>query len=95
MELLDEDEHFYPNPHWDELCEAEVAGYDDSERYREGQCGFEALFDCCGQQFCERHYGDHLEVCPKQNCKWCHGTGVYSGPMLLRHHAGPCLMCNP
>lgn len=27
-------------------------------------------------------------------CIWCNGTGVYSGSMLARHYAGPCLMCD-
>lgn len=26
-------------------------------------------------------------------CLWCGGTGVYSGSMLARHYAGPCLVC--
>ena len=28
-------------------------------------------------------------------CRWCNDTGIYSGPMLMRHYAGPCLMCAP
>ena len=26
-------------------------------------------------------------------CESCDGTGFYSGPMLGRHYAGPCLVC--
>lgn len=28
-------------------------------------------------------------------CLWCGGTGFYSGSMLARAYAGPCLVCAP
>lgn len=91
--LPNEDDHFYPEPDWDALCDAEISGYDDHDRYREGRCGLDAEHNCCGQQFCDRHYDEHRETCPKADCVWCNGTGVYSGPMLARWYAGPCQFC--
>lgn len=32
---------------------------------------------------------------PEPPCLWCGGTGDYSGSMLGRHYAGPCLVCEP
>ena len=48
--------------------------------------------DCCGTLWCAEHYPAHIET-HTARCGWCNGTGVYSGPMLNSHYAGPCLMC--
>lgn len=28
-------------------------------------------------------------------CRYCSGTGFYSGPLLNWNYAGPCIMCDP
>ena len=30
----------------------------------------------------------------EETCQWCAGTGTYSGPMLGRSYAGPCMVCD-